>query len=349
MTPSFLKKTFTALAIAALGWLCLRYLLPIAMPFLLAGLLALAAEPLVLCFHRRMKLPRAVAAGVGVTMTLVILILILMVLGALAVRQLQALVLVLPDLEGSAAEGLQSLQSWLLELAQKTPGSIRPMVENSVHGAFEDGSAVMNRVTAWLLGLASGIVTRLPDRALGIGTWLLASYMLSSKFPSIRAGLRERVPDSWNEKYFPMLARLKKSVFGWLTAQLKLISITFGVLAVGFFLLQVSHTLLWAVLISLVDALPILGTGTVLIPWSIVCFLQGDTVRAVGLLGVYAVVMLLRMTLEPKLVGKQLGLDPLVTLAAMYAGYRLWGVLGMLFAPLLAVTARQLFTAPKEM
>jgi sporulation integral membrane protein YtvI len=348
MTSSLFKKFFTALTVAALGWLCLRYLLPIAMPFLLAGLLALAAEPLVSCFHRRIKLPRAVAAGIGVTMTLVILMLILMVLGALAVRQLRALVLVLPDLENSTAEGLQSLRLWLLELAEQVPGSIRPMVENSVQDVFENGNAVMNRVTAWLLGLASGIVTRLPDRALGIGTWLLASYMLSAKFPSIKANLRARLPHSWHEKYLPMLARLKKSVFGWLTAQFKLISITFAVLTVGFFLLGVSHGPLWAVLISLVDALPILGTGTVLIPWSIVCFLQEDTVRAVGILGIYALVMLLRMTLEPKLVGKQLGLDPLVTLAAMYTGYRLWGVLGMLFAPLLAVAARQLFTTPQE-
>ena len=93
--------------------------------------------------------------------------------------------------------------------------------------------------------------------------------------------------------------------------------------------------------VSLVDALPVLGTGTVLVPWAVICFLQGEGARAIGLLGVYAVVTLSRSMLEPKLVGRHLGLDPLVTLMALYAGYRLWGVGGMIFAPLLAVTIMQ--------
>ena len=96
------------------------------------------------------------------------------------------------------------------------------------------------------------------------------------------------------------------------------------------------------------DALPVLGTGTVLVPWSLVCLLQGDTVRGIGLLGVYAAASLTRSVLEPRFIGRQLGLDPLVTLLAMYAGYRLWGLAGMILAPLLAVTVTQFFIAPKE-
>ena len=93
--------------------------------------------------------------------------------------------------------------------------------------------------------------------------------------------------------------------------------------------------------VALVDALPVLGTGTVLVPWAVICFLQGEGARAIGLLGVYAVVTLSRSMLEPKLVGRHLGLDPLVTLMALYVGYKLWGVGGMIFAPLLAVTIMQ--------
>lgn len=346
---SSLPKKLSLLGISGiLIWLFLRYLLPMAMPFLLGLLLALAAEPLVFFFHTRLKLPRAAATGIGVSITLVIVVLILMVLGALLVRQLQSLVGVMPDLEGTAQQGLDSLQQWLLTLAEKTPRGIRPMVTHSVEGLFDDGSAFMDQLTARLLSLASGLVTRLPDSALGIGTWLLASFMISAKMPKIKDWLEGHLPASWHEKYLPMLRRMKKSVFGWLTAQLKLISITFAVLTMGFILLRVTYAPVWAVLIALVDALPVLGTGTVLVPWSIVCFLQGDTVRALGLLGIYAVVLLLRTVLEPKLVGRQLGLDSLVTLAAMYVGYRLWGILGMLLSPLLAVTVQQLFATPKE-
>ena len=128
----------------------------------------------------------------------------------------------------------------------------------------------------------------------------------------------------------------------WFLAQCKLMSVTFGIVAAGLTLLRIPSSLLWAVLIALVDALPVLGTGTVLVPWSVVCFLQGDTPRALGILGIYVAAAMTRSMLEPKLLGKHLGLDPLVTLLALYIGYRLWGVGGMILAPLLTVAALQL-------
>jgi predicted PurR-regulated permease PerM len=132
-----------------------------------------------------------------------------------------------------------------------------------------------------------------------------------------------------------MAKKLKTAVGGWLLAQGKLAAVTFGVLCAGFLLLRIRHGILWAGLIAILDALPVLGTGIVLVPWSVVAFAQGEPVLAVGLLSTYAVAAVLRSVLEPKLVGRQLGLDPLVTLVALYAGFRLWGIGGMILAPLL--------------
>lgn len=342
------KRLLLVLLLAILTWMGVRYLLPILLPFVLAALLALAAEPLVSVLQKRTKMPRAAATGIGVSISIVILILILMVLGALLVRQLQSLIGVVPDLEGTALQGMDSLENWLLGLAQKVPDGIEPMLTRSVENFFSDSTVFLDRVTGWLLNLASGLVSHLPDSALGIGTWLIASFMFSAKLPRLRAWAAARLPASWHEKYLPTLKRVKGSVGGWLRAELKLTAITFLVLTAGFLILGVEHAPVWGIVIALVDMLPVLGTGTVLVPWSIVCFLQGDSVRAVGLLGVYVAATVLRSVLEPKLVGKQLGLDSLVTLAAMYAGYRIWGILGMILAPLLAVVAAQLFTAPKE-
>ena len=111
---------------------------------------------------------------------------------------------------------------------------------------------------------------------------------------------------------------------------------------IAFFLLRVSQPLFWAALVALVDAFPILGTGTILVPWSIFSFLQSDPVLAFGLLILYGATALTRSVLEPRLLGQQLGLDPLVTLMTLYAGYRLWGIGGMLLTPMLAVAATQL-------
>lgn len=337
-----LRKVIKPVLLTVGGWIVLRYLLPVFVPFLLAALLAVAAEPLVAVLHTRLKFPRAAAAAVGVTIALLISVLLTLSLCALLVRQLGALAGVVPDLEQTALNGMQSLEHWLLGIAEKAPDGVSPILIHGVQGVFSGSSKLLDQVTDKLLSMASSVLKALPDSALGLGTWVLASFMISARLPQIRAWLRARVPAVWQEKYAPHLKSLKGSLGGWFFAQLKLVGVTFAVLAGGFFLLQMEYPFLWAVVICFVDILPILGTGTVLIPWSIVCFLQGDTLRAVGLLALYGAISLLRSVLQPRLVGKELGLDPLVTLLAIYAGYQLWGLLGMIVAPILAALVAQI-------
>ena len=348
MQKNSLKKLpFVALAVVG-AWILLRYLLPVLTPFLLAALLALAAEPLVMVLHSKLKFPRTAAAAIGVTVALLIAILLLVSVFALLIRQMGSLAGVLPDLEDAAMNGLGALEQWILGMAQKAPVGIRSVVSHSVSNMFSNGSALLDRVMERLLALASVVLKGLPDSALGLGTWVLASFMISARLPKIKNWLSSIVPESWQQTYVPQLRAVKSSFGGWLLAQGKLVGVTFLVLTAGFFLLRIDHPILWAAVTCIVDILPILGTGTVLIPWGIVCFLQGDTLRAVGLLGIYGVVALLRSVLEPRLVGKQLGLDPLTTLLAIYAGYRFWGLLGMVFAPVLAALVVQILSAPEK-
>ena len=348
MSQSTISKILITLAVLLGLWLGTQYLLPIAIPFLLAALLAAAAEPLVRVFHKRLKLPRAAASGIGVLIALVVAALAVLVLCALLVRELGQLAGILPDLEGTAMQGIDSLEGFLLRMAEKTPNAVSPILVHGVEGFFSDGTALLDQLSTKVLQLASGVVTRIPDSAFGFGTWILASFMISARLPQLRHWLKSRLSESWQQTYLPAVKRLKSNVSGWLKAQVKLIGVTFLVLTIGFLTLQIRYAPFWAAIISLVDALPVLGTGMILVPWSLVCLLQGDTIRAIGLLGTYAAASILRSVLEPKFIGKQLGLDPLVTLLAIYAGYRIWGILGMVFAPLLAITITQLVTAAKE-
>ena len=330
------------------GCFLLRFLLPVLMPFLLAALLALAAEPLVGVLHTRLKFPRGLAAAVGVTVALLIAVLLAVSLCAMLLRQLGTLAGVLPDLENAMLSGMGALEQWTLELAQKAPEGIRSVVSHSVSNLFSNGSALLDRVTETLLLLATTVLKGLPDSALGLGTWVLATFMISARLPRIRSTLAAKLPPAWERTYLPQLRRIKRSFCGWLLAQSKLVGVTFVILTAGFFLLRIRHPLLWAMVICFVDILPILGTGTVLLPWGLVCFLQGDSLRGIGLLGIYGVISVTRSVLEPRLVGKQLGLDPLTTLLALYAGYRFWGLPGMIFAPVLAALAVQIATAPEK-
>lgn len=328
------------LGVFALVWLSLKYIMPILFPFLLGIALALAAEPLVRLLAKR--LPRGVAAGVGVTVTLVLLSCLLILVTALLVKELGQLAKALPDLGQTAMQGITALEDFLAGLAQRAPEGIRPMLAQTVDGLFSGSSAIVDEITRRIPGIASSILGHVPGSFLTVGTGVLSGFMLSARLPRLRQWLSSRPFMERLRGYIPALKKLRTALVGWLKAQLKLSGVCFAILSAGLLLLRVPYALLWAVLIAIVDAVPVLGTGTVLLPWSLICLIQGESARAVGLVGIYAVTFLSRSALEPRLVGKQLGLDPLVTLLCLYVGYQLWGIGGMLLSPLLSVAAKEL-------
>jgi len=336
------KKILPFLGIFLVVWLFARYLLPLFFPFLLGLGLALAAQPIVTFFAKNCHFPRIAAAGIGVSAAFFSIITLCLLVCAFVFRELKYLAGILPDLEQTARSGISLLESWLLGLTDHFPQSIAPLLRQNVADLFSGGTALLDKIIRYVLGLAGSLLTHLPDSALTLGTSLISGYMISAKLPRIRLWLEKRFP---KDKWKPVLEafqRIRSAIGGWLVAQLKLSGLTFCLLAAGFLLLRIPYALLWALGIALLDAFPVLGTGTALLPWALVSFLQGNTPIAIGLLGTYAVVSLVRSALEPKLVGRQLGLDPLVTLMALYAGYKIWGIGGMILAPLLTVTALQL-------
>ena len=333
-----MKKAF--LILLALGGILLgiKFLLPFLFPFILGALLALAAEPGVRFLTSRLKLPRAAASGIGVGALFAVICAVLTLLVGLALRELRVLAGILPQMELTARSGLESLQLWLLNLSERTSPGIRSLLQRNVNALFSDGTAMLDEVTRRALGMAGSFLTQLPDGALGIGTAVLAAFLTSAELPRIRQWVRTKLPQKPIQSAAEFLTRLRATAGQWLIAQLKLISITCLLLTAGFLLLRIEYAPLWAMVVSLVDALPILGTGTILVPWALVCLVQHDTARAIGLLGIYAATSLTRSTLEPRFVGRQLGLDPLVTLISLYVGFRLWGIAGMMLAPLLVIT-----------
>lgn len=328
-----------------LAVLAARYALKLLMPFVLGAGLALAAEPLVCLCSRR--LPRGLAAGIGVSVTFLLLGLLVTMLCGLLIRELGLLAEVLPQLLEAAKGGMESLEIFLTDLVLQAPETVRPLLIHQVKKLFSGGSALLDRATAWLLKLASGVLTRIPDSALGLGTGIIASFMISAKLPAWKSWIQTKLPKEKFRSFLDTLTGLKEAVLGWLTAQAKLSGVTWCLMTAGFFLLGIRQAPLWALAVALVDAFPVLGTGAALVPWSLVSFLQGDPGRAFGLLGLYGGVTVTRTLLEPKLVGRHLGLDPLVTLMALYAGYRLWGLPGMILSPILAVTAAQLLQSQR--
>lgn len=345
---SSIRKTAVILLVFLLIWLSIRYFLPLIFPFLLGAALALGAEPMASFLHKRLKLPRGAAAGIGVTAAICFTALLLLLVCALIVREVGILANMIPNLEQAADSGLSILSNWLLGLIARLPTGIRDILTRNVSEFFSGSADLLDQAFRYVLNLASGVLSQVPDGALILGTGILSGYMISAKLPAIKQWFQTKIPSERIRKLFATLKQMKSVIFSWLKAQLKLMGVTFLILTMGFVILRIPYAPLWAAAISLVDAFPVLGTGTVLLPWSLISFLKGNTAQAIGLLGTYAAASLSRSILEPKLVGRQLGLDPLLTLAAIYIGYRIWGLGGMLLAPMLAVTALQVLHVPEQ-
>ena len=336
------RTVLSVLSTCFLFWLGGRFLLPLCLPFLLGAALAMTAEPLVSVLCRRIHLPRPFAAGISVSVAFLGIMLLILLILAFLVRELGVLAGVLPDLTETARSGMVLLQNWMMDMAAKTPPGIRPLLQQNVGAIFSGGTALLEKAFSYVLGLAGTILAQVPDSALGLATTVISGFMISARLPRIRTWITGHVRMEKVQPLIKILARLRRGIGGWVGAQFRLAGVTLGILMAGLLFLRIPHGILLAFAISLVDAFPVLGTGTVLLPWALILWLQGDSARAVGVLGIYAIISVTRSVLEPKLVGRQLGLDPLITLFALYAGFKLWGLAGMILSPMLAVTVVQI-------
>lgn len=335
------KLFYGALILLGL-WLGYTYLLPLLLPFLLGFLLALAAEPLVQLSSSKLGIKRSYSAGFGVLVTLALLTGFTLLLGSAAFREVTVLTGKLPDMQNTAKQGLGQLHRLLDTAVEKAPDNLRGLLQQIVNASFTDGTALMDRVSAQIPGALTGLLSAIPKGTLTAFTGILSAFMISARLPQLKASVNSWLPENWKENWLPALRHLRSGIWQWVKAQSKLAMVTWGVLGIGLTLLGVSYGILWGGLIALIDAVPILGTGAVLVPWAIISFLQGKTLMGLGLLAIYGIASLLRSVLEPRLVGKHLGLDPLLTLVCFYVCYRLFGFWGMVLSPFLAVILAKL-------
>lgn len=344
-----LRLGLTAAAAAAALWLGVVFLLPPLLPFLLALLAARAVRKPAALLQERCRLPHALAAGLSLTALLGLVIVLLWGLGRLVWSELGRFAGAVPNMLASLAGPMGRLQQWLLDLSTRLPEALREPVRQNVENFFQNGSVVAEQAAQALFSLASGTVSRLPDLFLFLVTTVLAAFLACGRYEAICAFCRRQIPVAWRNRYQAILACLRSTLAVWLRAQLKLIGINFLVLSAGLWILGVDFPLLFGALIALIDALPLFGTGTVLIPWSLLAFLRGDSGLGVGLALLYAAAYVVRSVLEPRLIGRQVGLPPMVTLLAIYAGYRYAGVAGMILFPVGTMLFKQFWdhTVPK--
>ena len=335
-------------------WLGFRYALGVAAPFILAWLLSRLVKPLVNTLSSRTRVPRSIWAAGLVILTVGGFVGLTVSGVRRGIRELSSLAEELAaDTDGlvAAIEGVltraRSLSSRLpfLRHFENTPGY--EAFCTRLDGLLEEG---VNR-------LVTGITARLPDAAMTVAGWvpeafifitvmLLACYYLCADDGRIGKALGQTVtrltPVGLRDYLPPLGRRLRRIGRQYLRACLLLGLLTFLQMFIGLAILGIPYAFLFALLIAVVDFLPLLGTGIILIPWAVLSLLLGEVKLGIGLLILYAVSSVIRQILEPKLIGEGLGLHPLLSLTAMYAGLRLFGVWGMILAPLVTAGVKSI-------
>lgn len=344
-----LEKSAYALITAVLGgvvaYLLLRYLLPIFLPFLIAWGIAMLVRPVAERMSARIGVSKRICAA--------IILLLVLSLGALLVgwgfRRLTA---ELGELfsrwlsEYGSFEGLVS--AWIGRIEQMigasgllTGGGDGSSLRDGLYGMlYELLTGLLSSLASGLSALAGRWITALPSVLFTGIVFLISCFYFCMDSDRIAKGLRELLPRSVLEalpRWKHRAGRLSRS---YLKAYLWLLLLTFAVLFLGFTLLRVPYAFLIATVTAVVDLLPVLGIGTVLLPWAAFVLLGRQYFLGFGLLILYGTVLLLRQIVEPRLVGKSLGLHPLLTVFATYVGWRLFGLLGMLLAPVFALALK---------
>ncbi len=166
---------------------------------------------------------------------------------------------------------------------------------------------------------------------------LVAGCYISKDFDGLAKFVKSLCKKGFYEKFLRIKNIISKSVFKIVKGYLILMIITFFEVWIGLLILRVSNAFLIAAIIALIDFLPVLGTGIIMIPWSVYCALSGNIRLAVGVAVLYITVVILRNFSEPKIVSHQIGINPLFTLVSMFLGLRLLGGFGLIIFPLVLI------------
>lgn len=343
-----LKKYLPPVLGGVLILLALKFLLPLTLPVVLGIAAAGLLSPLIRRLQERMNLRQGTAAMVCVSGVLLSLGLVLFLAGRLLLSQVTELYGRLPGLLEEITGQAEALAQRAGVLSQGLPGGAGDAIINWSQELISSGGSLATKLYDAAFSLVSGFLGRLPDNLLFLLTMLLSFYFAAAELPRLRALLRQYLSKQRWQQLLSLGKSLKAVVSCWLRAQMKLMGVTFLVLLGGFLLLRVELPLLLALGISLLDALPLFGVGTVLLPWGLVSTLSGDMHRGIGLIILYGAAALIRNVLEPKFLGAQMGVSPLLTLLAIYVGYRVSGFVGMLLLPILVMLGAEVLETEKR-
>lgn len=263
------------------------------------------------------------------------------------IGQLADLPKFLADLQELLLKALSFLPDGLYStVAQKITEVISELSSDfSLSSLGLDGDTVRNTITSGVNGIYN-VARSVPSVIIGVVIGIIAWILFTKDYDKVVRFIQLQLPDGKKNLLVEIKQVFSNTILKMIRAYLLIMFITFCELSIGFTIMSIagimnnSYLYLIALAICIFDILPVAGSGGILIPWAIVSLIMGNTPQAIGLLIIYVVISVIRQYIEPKIVGDSLGVNPLITLAGLYFGLKLFGVLGMFIVPICLMTVK---------
>lgn len=301
-------------------------------PFVIGWMIALIANPLVRFLEKRLKIVRKHGSMLIIAGVLALIISLLYFVLGKAYVEIREFIGDLPALYDSAAAEIRGAVQNGNRMFEFLPDEFRTAVMQFTENIGTYVGDLVSKAAAPTVEIAGNMAKGIPNVLVNTVITILSSYLFIAEQDKILAWMRRYAP-KFVLRYAEYLKKDARGVIGgYFLAQFRIMFVVAGILAVGFLFLKVKYGLLLAVLISLLDFLPVFGTGTALFPWAAVKLFTGEYTYAAGLLILYVVTQVSRQLIQPKIVGDSMGLPPLLTLFLLYLGFKVKGIAGMILA-----------------
>lgn len=327
---------YLAFLLAAI-YVTFRFLLPFVLPFALGVFLAFVLEPSVKFLNKRFRLSRPGAAA------LLVLILVgsLAFLVSWAVTRIAAEV---TDLYGYLPQYYGEFMRVVGEMLRVAGDISQQLPEPLARAAQDQWNRLYSLLSAMVSG-AGGVVRTVPSLTVTTVFTFLSAFFIMKDRAAIRAFVRNLVPSGAFAHFKNVEVDMLGGVAGFLRAQTVLILLTMIINVIGLSLLGSRYAVALGLLLAILDLLPIVGPGLIYLPWIGYQMLWGTVTYGFGLLVLYGVVSLLRQVIQTHVVGREMGLHPLVTLLSLYVAVKLFGAPGVIYGPLTAILLKTLWAS----
>lgn len=329
-------KALTNIIIALAMLLLIVYFIPrlivFFLPFVVGWIIALIASPMVRFFEEKVKLKRKTGSVFVIIVVIGLVVLLVYLVGTKLVEELMGLVNALPDMWQNLSADLAEIGEKLNVIYTRLPKNIQNSLNNL---STQVGSYVgdfLGQIGSPTIEAVGNFAKQLPAVIIGVIMALLSSYFFVAERSIVSQWVGKHTPKVILARYRLIKKSVIKAVGGYFKAQLKIEIWMYLFLVIGLSILKVEYALLIAVGIAFLDFFPFFGTGTVMVPWAIIKILSADYKMAIGLLIIWGVGQLTRQIIQPKIMGDSIGVPPIPTLFLLYIGYKLSGVIGMIFA-----------------